>query len=39
VDKVVFQLVNELAAMKLRLTYVMKSGKKMPTINAVARFS
>ncbi len=38
-DKVVFQLVNELAAMKLRLTYVMKEGKKMPTVNAVAWFS
>jgi len=25
--------------MKLRLTYVMKEGKKMPTVNAVTRFS
>jgi len=25
--------------MKLRLTYVMKGGKKIPTVNAVARFS
>jgi DNA-directed RNA polymerase subunit F len=25
--------------MKLRLTYVMKEGKRMPTVNAVARFS
>jgi hypothetical protein len=25
--------------MKLRLTYVMKEGRKMPTVNAVARFS
>jgi len=39
VDRVVFQLVDGLASMKLRLTYVMKGGKKMPTVNAVARFS
>ncbi|PLC64136.1 hypothetical protein B7L68_05090, partial [Thermoproteus sp. CP80] len=39
VDRVVFQLVDGLASMKLRLTYVMKEGKKLPTINAVARFS
>jgi hypothetical protein len=25
--------------MKLRLTYVMKEGRKMPTVNAVMRFS
>ena len=25
--------------MRLRLTYVMKEGKKMPTVNAVAWFS
>jgi hypothetical protein len=39
VDRVVFQLVDGLAVMKLRLTYVIKGGKKIPTINAVARFS
>jgi len=39
VDRVVFQLVDGAASMKLRLTYVMKGGKKIPTINAVARFS
>jgi len=39
VDRVVFQLVDGLMSMKLRLTYVMKEGKKIPTINAVARFS
>jgi hypothetical protein len=39
VDRVVFQLVDGLASMKLKLTYVMKEGKKMPTVNAVARFS
>ncbi len=39
VDRVVFQLVDGLAAMKLRQTYVMKGGKKMPTVNAVAWFS
>jgi hypothetical protein len=37
VDKVVFQLVDGPASMKL--TYVMKEGKKMPTVNAVAQFS
>jgi hypothetical protein len=39
VDRVVFQLVDGLASMKLRLTYVMKEGRKMPTVNAVAQFS
>ncbi|WP_143701660.1 hypothetical protein [Vulcanisaeta sp. EB80] len=39
VDRVVFQLVDGPASMRLKLTYVMKEGKKMPTINAVARFS
>jgi hypothetical protein len=39
VDRVVFQLVDGLAVMKLRLTYVMKEGRKMPTVNAVAWFS
>jgi DNA-directed RNA polymerase subunit F len=39
VDRVVFQLVDGPASMKLRLTYVMKEGRKMPTVNAVARFS
>ncbi|MEM4651951.1 MAG: hypothetical protein QW086_09020, partial [Pyrobaculum sp.] len=39
VDRVVFQLVDGVASMKLRLTYVMKEGKRMPTVNAVARFS
>jgi hypothetical protein len=39
VDRVVFQLVDGVAAMKLKLTYVMKEGKRMPTVNAVARFS
>ncbi len=39
VDRVVFQLVDGVASMKLRLTYVMKGGKKMPTVNAVAWFS
>ena len=39
VDRVVFELVDGPAAMKLRLTYVMKEGKKMPTVNAVAWFS
>ena len=34
-----FQLVDGLAAMKLRLTYVIKGGRKIPTINAAARFS
>jgi hypothetical protein len=39
VDRVVFQLVNGSASMKLRLTYVMKEGKRMSTVNAVAWFS
>jgi hypothetical protein len=39
VDRVVFQLVDGLASMRLRLTYVMKEGKRMSTVNAVARFS
>ncbi len=39
VDKVVLQLVDGVAVMKLRLTYVSKGGRKMPTVNAVAWFS
>jgi hypothetical protein len=39
VHRVVFQLVDGVASMKLRLTYVMKGDRKIPTINAVARFS
>ncbi len=39
VDKVAFQLVDGSAAMRLKLTYVMKGDRKIPTINAVARFS
>jgi hypothetical protein len=39
VDRVVFQLVDGLASMKLRLTYVMKGDRKIPTINAVTWFS
>jgi len=39
VDRVVFQLVDGLAIMKLRLTYVSKGGRKVSTVNAVARFS
>ncbi len=39
VDKIAFKLVDGVASMKLRLTYVMKEGKKILTINAVARFS
>ncbi len=39
VDRVVFQIVDGPAVMKLRLTYVMKGGKKIPTVNAVAWFS
>ncbi len=39
VDRVVFRLVDGVASMRLRLTYVMKGGKKIPTVNAVARFS
>ncbi len=38
-DKIAFKLVDGVAVMKLRLTYVMKGGKKMPTVNAVAWFS
>ena len=38
-DRVAFQLVDGVASMKLRLTYVMKGGRKIPTINAVAWFS
>jgi len=37
VDKIAFQLVDGSASM--RLTYVMKGGKKIPTTNAVAWFS
>jgi len=37
VDRMVFQFVDGVAWMKL--TYVMREGKKIPTINAVARFS
>jgi len=39
VDRVAFQIVDGFASMRLKLTYVMKEGKKIPTINAVARFS
>jgi hypothetical protein len=39
VDRVVFQLVDGVASMRLKLTYAMKEGKKMPTVNAVAQFS
>jgi hypothetical protein len=39
VDKIAFQLVDGSASMRLKLMYVMKEGKKIPTINAVARFS
>jgi len=39
VDKIAFQLVDGSASMRLKLTYVMKEGKKMPTVNAVTRFS
>ncbi len=39
VDKIAFQLVDGPASMRLKLTYVMKGGKKMPTVNAVAWFS
>jgi len=39
VDRVAFHLVDDVAVMKLRLTYVMKEGKKIPTVNAVAWFS
>ncbi len=37
-DRVVFQIMDGFASMRLRLTYVMKGGKKMSTVNAVARF-
>jgi hypothetical protein len=39
VDRVVFQLVDGVASMRLRLTYVMKGSRKIPTVNAVAWFS
>jgi hypothetical protein len=39
VDKIAFQLVDGSAAMRLKLTYVMKGDRKIPTINAVTRFS
>ena len=39
VDRVAFQIMDGFASMRLRLTYVMKGGKKMSTVNAVARFS
>jgi len=39
VDEFAFKLVDGVAVMKLRLTYVMKEGRKMPTVNAVAWFS
>jgi len=39
VGRVVFHLVDGFAAMRLKLMYVMKEGKKIPTINAVTRFS
>jgi hypothetical protein len=39
VDRFAFQLVDGSAAMRLKLTYVMKGDRKIPTINAVARFS
>ena len=38
-DRVVFQLVDGVASMRLKLTYVMKGDRKIPTINAVAWFS
>ncbi len=38
-DKIAFQLVDGVASMRLKLTYVMKGGKKIPTVNAVVRFS
>ncbi len=37
VDKIAFQLMDRPTAM--RPTYVMKGGRKIPTVNAVARFS
>jgi hypothetical protein len=39
VDRVVFRIVNGVTSMKLKLTYVMKGDRKIPTINAVAWFS
>jgi len=39
VDKIAFQLVDGSASMRLKLTYVMKGDRKIPTINAVMRFS
>jgi hypothetical protein len=39
VGRVVFQLVDGSAVMRLKLTYVMKGDRKTPTINAVAWFS
>jgi hypothetical protein len=39
VGRVVFQLVDGVASMKLRLTYVSKGGRKIPTVNAVAWFT
>ena len=39
VGRVVFQLVDGFVSMKLRLTYVMKGGRNIPTVNAVAWFS
>jgi hypothetical protein len=39
VDRVVFQLVDGVTSMRLKLTYVMKGDRKIPTINAVAWFS
>jgi hypothetical protein len=38
VDRAMFQLVDGVASMKLRLMYVTKGGRKIPTINAVAWF-
>ncbi len=39
VDKIAFQLVDGSTSMRLKLTYVMKGDRKIPTINAVTRFS
>ncbi len=39
VDEIAFKLVDGLVAMRLRLTYVSKGGRKIPTVNAVAWFS
>jgi hypothetical protein len=38
-DKIAFQLADGPAAMRLKLTYVMKGDRKIPTINAATRFS